>query len=741
MPWNNDQRAYFFGCRCAGCRTDEDRCLSAVAAEEDSEFVDRYCAPARPTAAGRSMVPGTVERLKTSAGTVPVATARCVINWITQLVPHGDHASPGWDWPRTMLPLISVGRLSNKGRISSPRFGLIALDGHLYLWCDEESLKKVAGNPFDKNWRELRGSKKYYDIPVDCTCGGKDSDHTSASVGCRGDLEHPFVAGPIRDLLEKIERKLAQNPTSATYLQEKRELATSLLPLRQALDEPSSAMDEDGNFGPGGWDVVYPKLVRAFIDSNGSPGPKGASYTPSSVEDSQPNSDTKEGADPLAEDSSARPPKAVIPDDAKLWFGIVMLDAHGNAYGVSLPWSHAQVNWQAVCYNPDQIIFMVSGHQVGVNAIIADITSLHAGLNGPIPALPPPSTAHYTYVYRDSQHSGWQDVFYVGKGLGNRYRQHLDQVYRKIARQSPALGVPVADSPKEERIEKYLRTSNLIGWGTHQNDINKRYDDALQQPPTQPSPLLMRIVSVHSSHGAVYCDERSQAAEKFLINFQYGVYDLTNGPAGNDPAAFGFLIRPAWYPLYPNQAWRWERACSIMVDEGSLSPLRKTSLDLPYAFPFVSDIDTALGRHGVYAAGGNGNPFKHFNAEGAGDFLLRYNVAGRDYGISIRIRRSSPEATIGMYKGNYTPADFESYIKNNTGLPIIRPGPDPYFRPFNPCGAAGNVNAVFGVDVRPGKPGFSSTNLQSNGHVSRGMTGCNHLDIAAAVHQILARFP
>lgn len=756
MAWTREHRAYFFGCTCVGCRTDDERDLSAAAADEDNAFIERYCAPTRPGEPDKSSVPGTAERL----GAVPIAKARCAIGWIAELVPHGDHASPGWSFPKEVRPLISVGGMDGGGAIQKPRFGLVARHGHLYFWCDETSIEELLGNPPDNNWCKLHRAVKYYKLPVDCTCRAADPDRASASECCRVDRAHPFVVGPVRDILTKVEGQLAEARHSKKGLKARRGLATSLRPLRPMLGEPCSGVDEDGNYEDGSWDVIYPKLARAFIDAKDSPGYKVLANNvrpfvdaPQSVselmgDDASPITDSaalsNAGTDTARQDIKGAGDESErgasnFHDADKHWFGIVSLDVHGVARAESLHWNQVQTKWQAGYYNSADIIFMVSGNKIGVDAIIEDITTLHASLGGSVPAHVPPNGVHYTYVYHET--AVWRDVFYVGKGIGNRWRDHLDKVYGNISRQRPILGASVANSSKEKCVERYLRGGTLKGYVGCAALIERLYREALQQPPIHSNPRLMRIVSEFSSHSGIYGDERSQAAEKFLINFHYGVYDLTNDPAGNDTAAFGFLIRPAWYSHRPGEAGRWHQACSYMVANGRLSPLEKTKLDLPYAFPFVSAVDTALARHGVVPVSGRGGLFGHFKAEGAGDFLLRYDVHGRAYGINIRIRRSVPEATMGICRRTFTPAAFEQYIKMHADADVINRGPNAHFRPFRLCGALDDKNVVFGVDTRPHRPGLTAVRVEPNGTVRRGMVGCKKLDIAEAVQQILIRFP
>jgi hypothetical protein len=115
--------------------------------EADKAFKERYCAPDRVGAAG------TITRL---AG-VPVAVARCVLSKLTEFLPNGDHATPGWS--SAPLPLVTIGKMTKDGRVRSPRCGLFADDRKLFVWADERDVNRLTNKDGWACWRQGNNEK------------------------------------------------------------------------------------------------------------------------------------------------------------------------------------------------------------------------------------------------------------------------------------------------------------------------------------------------------------------------------------------------------------------------------------------------------------------------------------------------------------------------------------------------------------------------------------------------------
>lgn len=481
MPWDRSQRAYFFGCSCVGCRTDDERRASAPSGKEEEYFIDRYCSDVR-LGTGGALIEGTRQRLNFVPGApIPpeVAVARCVIDWIAELVPHGDHATPTYNGPEQ--PLVTVGRMNRGGSVTGEHFGLLLRQGRIHAWCHEGRIHDHLGtlDGWEEWWGDAgRRRLRYFHQPLDCRCGPPPAEEPPPAHPCRQDSRHSLVQGPVRDLLEAIERRLARAHSG-------RELQNMLRPLRAELEEPPSGDPAEGALLPGGnWDVIYPRLAAKLRQRSAAPGSnirsatkRGTKTAATAPEDAlfEPEEETTLPAPATAESPVAR----TAPEGERNslpWFGILWLDLTGRVNKVSLPWSDIQRNWKAGHYVARDVIFMVRGTQLGVDLILDDICQLHASLNGSIPAQAlPPNGGYYIYAYHGVPN--WGDVFYVGKGQRNRFRNHIDAVYRLIQARTPG-------SPgKEQRIEAYLRTNALYSWPADATTITLRYNAAIQPPP------------------------------------------------------------------------------------------------------------------------------------------------------------------------------------------------------------------------------------------------------------------
>ncbi|MDD2729555.1 hypothetical protein [Malikia sp.] len=228
MTWENAERKHFF-----------DNFNSLVEGQEaaaDEWFLTHYCS-ARMRA-----------QLKESG--VDTRIARHVIARIAEIVPAGDHSSPGWNG--TALPFLVVGRgrLQSRAKwrkrfpedipdrrmvmvISQPRFGLCIIEKQLYVWAAKADVRE-QGLP-DKCWTEWRSSDQLrYKIPVDLP-NQNDGLHPLSG-------KHPLV-----NFLQRIALKF--------------EALDEIIPRVTTLTKID--LDE-----PEGFSVIYPRLLDE-ISGNG----------------------------------------------------------------------------------------------------------------------------------------------------------------------------------------------------------------------------------------------------------------------------------------------------------------------------------------------------------------------------------------------------------------------------------------------------------------------------------------
>jgi len=443
MTWGRLERSYFFGCTCVRGQTEAERAISAIEEQEDIEFLLRYGSPGRPGC--RSFD----ERLRQQGG-VELAVARCVINRIAELVPHGDHSSPNYDWPADLQPLITVGRMSNAGRIQGNHFGLIVIKEHIHLWRHYSRLEQDVDQALE-DWLPLPLSTytrpvSYYKHALDCRCDGKP------------DSQHPLANGPLINLLVSIEEDLETRGSPPS-------LVDDLARIGEELEEPFIRAADDGD-NPDEFvsDVVYPRIARKLLDErairfrsmhaaggNGSMEPTETA----DVGEQRAESPLKEDAQRINQSTSnsanaaPAPPVNQDPDD---WFGIIKVDCNGVSLPISGPSALIRMQWTQGLHRAEQVLFMVSGPQQGVLEILADIVSLHGTLTIPIPAIAPPAPqTSYIYTYH-ADPGTWLSVFYIGKGRHLRFRSHLDMIYRRIVEAVPALGVTIARSEKRKKL-------------------------------------------------------------------------------------------------------------------------------------------------------------------------------------------------------------------------------------------------------------------------------------------------
>ena len=646
MPWNSFERAYFFGTECAlqndECMSDQEHALVSHSAGVDQAFIERYCAPP----AGK--YPGTVDRL----GNVPIAVARCVLDRLARILPHGAHATPMlWTPPSNPQPVVVIGGFNAVGSIVGPKAGLCNVDNQLFVFSDQNTILKLDPANFETRWklwfdasRDGNHSKFRYEQPVGCICPGQT------------DANDPLAPGqPLRYFLDCIAKLPIWHKPFANAKGQ-----ALLSDCRAILREPNSVA------------VISPRLCevyKRFRDLNdpetndgcGSDG--GPSLT---VEGGEPDTEDKSPAAdhdaPEGGVSQTRGSGKQGPDPR--YFGLVFLDTSGNPSKCEAAEGAFQAKWRSN-YRQQNVIFLISGPDLkGVQAAtsaVCDTSVALANSGYPAAALHPGIGQNFLYAYFDGGPS-WSNAFYVGKGQHQRDRSHLSGVVQALGNGTALSG------RKQTMIATYLGRPG-------------------KSVLTAPGDLFKRLISWNGPYG----DMQSFVAENFLINHGYGSYSISNDTSGNGKyGAYRYLSRPVspriYDPTRSTDVQIWGECCEFFVRSGYLSNLLKASLLCLTALPFVKPFDLACvtaGLNLVPASAIGGVLLPHLTRTGSGDATITYNCnPNRCYRIELKFSQTAPEVRIVCRPLTASKTDIEKFIRyfsgkkkkiKNRGWPYVRP--------------------------------------------------------------------
>lgn len=664
------QIAYFFAASALPVKTPErgEGTVRYQAGHEDAAFIERYCAPDRPTLT--SVLPGTIQRL----GGVPVSTARRVIAQIARLAPSAAHSTPTYDWPVSSQPVITIGRMDAAGRTRGRHCGLVVHDRAIRLWALERNLVGFLGGAPD-TWSSLdvgRASNRpaFFSPPL----------HEGGYISPA--LIDP--ASPEVRFLVELELWLQYHPHSEVFQSE-------LGPFRYELGEPWT----NSPGAPGTvqykepWTVIYPLLVSTYRseehpadDGEGDPGGTqggGAELAPIDSEDATQKSDADlsspqaPSGDPPPDSMPAGMPE--MPDDGD-HAGWVELRG-GSIACHHLPWQDFCASWPQLRSGVGNVIFLVKGPPGGVTDILAAVSGLVKQLHVahlPAALAVPGQDDFYIYAYHHPR-AEWDHCFYVGKGKRNRAFSHVGEVHRQLARatQLPA-GQLLTLPAKQQLIEQHLRGHEL---STDPAIIARNLSQAIVRPPHAGDPTLVRIIATFFG---VWAEDVAFAAEKFLIKFRYGVYQLGNLAGGNSTGRFTTLVRPSWWPTCPAEQQRWPLACDYLVRHGVFRPLEQAKLDLPDGIPFQPGLNAAAIAAGWTPAAAVAGSIGNLRAMGASDLMLLFDAPHDRYSLEMRFDRVEPMVSLRLRPARVG-GNFTAYIRQTAGLPVVRPQ-DPYFRPF-----------------------------------------------------------
>ena len=636
MTWSSEKRAYFFGCECSPQLTEAEKlatdCLTGHQA--DGAFLKRYCAP------DRRLITGTQSRLHG----VPIPVARCVISELTKWLPEADHSTPGWSWPKELLPAVVMGHLRRPAvRIVGLRCGLWAAEGKLYFWADVRVFTQFRLPT--QGWEPYGVSKRAsdpppmlrYPHPLTCTCGNADD---------------AALAEPVVKLLEALAREIA----------------------------PSQWAD-----GP-----LVPREVYAARGPNpgAGPGPVDDSYDPDEAADdadvgtSGGTGTTSEKTAQAAEIKRAKREKSEKVKPMADFMGMVFENGAGKLGTYVDSRANFQRNWLGhVGHVESRVLFLCCGpDHGGVTAIVAQIHNVKTHLFAGHPPPPPhlvgapqgPVGSTYVYGYFDSAHplatpGSWNDAFYIGVGtVGAR---NTTWSGRWTTHVNAALAGNML--PRHYRIRHWL----------HAHPPGRL-------PANEHAARSGLVRKLYAFTGG-YAKELSFFTEQFLISHGFGAHNLDNDTVGN--AQTGFYIgisRPFIFNAgIAQHVFCWNELVTTFSinpnDPRIVNELAPALLTL-VAASFVPQLNAALNAIGLHPVPhvpqGRLHPnailYSHLNVTGAGDCMLSYQTNPlRYYRIDLRLSKSSPHLMINMRPGGVGNAAFTASITGHVfgagGLPNI----------------------------------------------------------------------
>jgi len=302
----------------------------------------------------------------------------------------------------------------------------------------------------------------------------------------------------------------------------------------------------------------------------------------------------------------------------------------------------------------------------------------------------------YTYMYfKDPSLPSLKSIFYVGKGKGTRWTQHVsDQLNKDIS---------LVTNKKELLINDWIKGQHNENEFSSKSIVNKSKN------------LLVRKIGQ-------WCDQYSEASaftmEHVLISGLIGVFDLANGNGGQSTyKSLNLLVKPAKLDTtIPANSKLWNKAIKKFEtnNHSSLIPFlylcsakkivdeitkKLFSLNLiPYPIPYGrKEIDHMPSHCAVVGAG---DQSLYFRTKNEHPFCLQLKLSKKEAGFKINLKPL--QRTLNGFK------DFKFFLnevsnqKNQNSnfkikFQIKKEGGDAYFKPFAPDGK-GRKDPVFPID-------------------------------------------
>ena len=616
---------------------------------DDNDFQRRYCS----------------ERLNTNLSTaqrmgIPICTVRHVLRRLAELVPEAAHATPGWN----SKPLVAMGRIRDNGDITVnnaanpddpfPRFGVCRIGNKLHLFADKATVdafeEDYGQQAWEKGWQEWGADKRYPKVYLPTALDKTPPESWDSKltdflgwISMRLEEEGPAIEG---DALPAPNVKA---------------LADRLRDHRKVLDEPD-------------WiDAIHPRLIEASRGVRSAEPPdtmRTPPVTPQvAVVPANPVEAPSETKNPVTRASGPSVESDQICDDDS-WLGAVF---QGGS-GISSLVVQCSKSQEEIGKNLGDVIFLVVGpKKEGVSEIVESVKKAEVeavpSRNNLLAYSCPEATDQvaFVYFYFNNGNACWDNVFYIGKGVKGRDRQHIQDVCRKLAK-----GQLTGLSGKEQRINAFIQQAgaptitNIGAYNVACNNLKKS--------------LVRRVFAFHGK----YADQCAFCVESFLITRKYGSYNVANVTNGNDSTGdYACLTRPK---VCVGNEIAWQKAiCKFMAqgrlkqtDNAELLTLSVVSIVKPFKPPAGLVAFSVSGR-----ASQNIGGLSHLSVSGSGDVTIAYRFPDdvRPYFIDLKFRRTSPDVRVNLRPLPGRKNDFVWYFRSKK-IEVKNENNEPYVKPF-----------------------------------------------------------
>ncbi len=253
------------------------------------------------------------------------------------------------------------------------------------------------------------------------------------------------------------------------------------------------------------------------------------------------------------------------------WTGAILECGPGQLQCLCVPQGDFSHELHAYGLQSWNVLFAVNGsNHDEVQAIVYAVACAANAWNpnGPIPVpIAGAAQSDYVYAYFDHGNPGWAQCFYVGKGRGTRWMQHIDEAHKTPATQRTA---------KAQRIWHWVANNGL----TNQRPAAMR--------AAASGTLVRKLYHFHGPYSAA----QAFYVEYFLITHCLGTHSIANDTNGNaDQGNCTAIARPKHLDqAIPKHVAVWDHTvCAFKLDpqtpslEHTWRPASITMLAEPYA--------------------------------------------------------------------------------------------------------------------------------------------------------------